>query len=224
MIVRLRVLAVSILMAAASSVSAQQKEPLPRAVADIRGASAGLPTGLGWTPTVPAGAIIPGRGVGLDAGGHVYVARFKRGAIGIGGMLLLARGKASPPQAATSSTSSTPLTALPAVTTTLTAIVPQVSFNFGHRLGWSYVSGGIGRTRATSKIVESLAGRTVAPTQSSWARTVNYGGGARWFINDHLAFNLELRWYKIARVEETATRGPLPKQSLLTAGAGISIR
>jgi opacity protein-like surface antigen len=210
------------MIGAASVVSAQQKEPLPRAVADLRAASAGLPTGIGWTPAVPEGTLIPGRGLGLDAGAHVYFARFKLGAIGVGSTVLLARGKAAPPEAETSS--STPVTALPAVSTKLTAIVPQVSFNFGHRLGWSYISGGLGRTRVTSRVAEPLAGSPVAPAESGWARTINYGGGARWFINDHLAVNLDLRWYKIARVEATPTTGALPKQSLVTAGAGISIK
>jgi hypothetical protein len=209
------------MVGAASVASAQQKEPLPRAVADIRAASAGLPTGIGWTPAVPEGTLIPGRGLGLDAGGHVYFARFKLGAIGVGSTLLLARGKAAPPEA---ETSSAPVTPLPAVSTKLTAIVPQVSFNFGHRLGWSYISGGLGRTRVTSRVAEPLAGSTLAPAQSGWARTINYGGGARWFINEHLAVSLDLRWYKIARVGATPTSGALPKQSLVTAGAGISIK
>jgi opacity protein-like surface antigen len=220
MIVRVLLLAAAMLVGAASGAPAQEKEPLPRAVADIRAASAGLPTGLGWAPAVPAGMVIPGRGLGLEAGGHVYLARFKRGAIGVGGTLLLALGKASPPEPATSSA----LTRLPGITTRLTGVVPQISFNFGHRLGWSYLSGGIGRTRVTSRVVEPLAGQIIAPAESDWARTINYGGGARWFINDHLGFNLELRWYKIAPVDATATRGPLPRQSLITAGAGISIK
>ena len=28
-------------------------------------------------------------------------------------------------------------------------------------------------------------------------QTVNYGGGARWFIKNHLAFSLDVRFYEI---------------------------
>ena len=215
MIVRGLVLAVTFTMGAASIGFAQQKEPLPRAVADLRASTAGLPTGLGWTPTVPEGTLIPGRGLGLEAGAHVYVARFRVGALGVGGTFLIARGQASPPDPVSSSPT---VTALPGVRTRLTSIVPQVSLNFGHRLGWSHISGGLGRTRATSELVEELAGRIPTPVESAWIRTINYGGGARWFINDHIAFSVDLRWFKVAATEA------LPKQSLITASAGISIK
>lgn len=221
MIVRVGMLAVALVVGAASVGSAQPKEPLPRVVADLRAASAGLTTGLGWTPAVPEGTLIPGRGLGFEAGGHVYLATFPFGALGIGSTFLLARGKAAPPEA----TSSTPtVTALPEVHTALASIVPQVSLNFGHRLGWSYVSGGLGRTRVKSEVAEPLAGTVIAPAESPWVRTLNYGGGARWFINDHVAFSVDLRWFKVAAVDATSTRRALSKQSLITASAGVSFK
>jgi hypothetical protein len=221
MIVRLCLLAVSLLVGAASVSFAQQSEPIPRAVADIRASSAGLPTGLGWVPAVPEGALIPGRGLGLEAGGHVYLLRFKVGALGVGSTVLIARGKSAPPDAESSSPAVTPL---PGVSTKLTSLVPQLSLNFGHRLGWSYISGGVGRTRVTSEVEEPLAGTTIPPTESPWVRTINYGGGARWFVNDHVAFTVDLRWFKVAAVEATSSSVALPKQSLLTASAGVSFK
>jgi hypothetical protein len=214
-------LAVSLLLGAASVGFAQQKEPLPRAVADIRASSAGLPTGLGWTPTVPEGTLVPGRGLGFEAGGHVYLANFGFGALGIGSTFLMARGKAAPTEATSSSTT---VTALPEVRTKLASLIPQVSLNFGHRLGWSYISGGLGRTRVTSEVAEPLAGTTIPSAESPWVRTINYGGGARWFVNDHVAFTVDLRWFKLAAMAATANHGALPKQSLITASAGIAFK
>jgi hypothetical protein len=221
MIVRVGLLAVSLLVGAASVSLAQPKEPLPRAVADIRVSSAGLPTGLGWTPAVPEGTLIPGRGLGFEAGAHVYLAQFPFGALGVGATFLRARGRASPPETTSSSTT---LTAIPELRTSLTSLIPQVSLNFGHRLGWSYISGGLGRTTVTSEVAEPLAGTTIAPAESPWVRTINYGGGARWFVNDHVAFSVDLRWFKLAAVDASAARVALPRQSLITASAGISIK
>ena len=221
MIVRVCVLAVTLLMGAASIGLAQQNDPLPRAVADVRASSAGLTTGLGWTPTVPEGTLIPGRGLGLEAGAHVYVARFRFGALGLGSTFLMARGKAAPPEPVSSSTT---VTALPGIRTRLTSLVPQVSLNFGRRLGWSYLSGGLGRTRVTSEVVEPLAGTTPAPSESPWVRTINYGGGARWFINDHVGVGFDLRWHKLSVVPRTGTHPGAPRASLVTAGVGLVLK
>jgi hypothetical protein len=222
MSVRECLLAAALVAGAASVALAQQPEPIPRVVADVRGASAGLPTGLGWVPPVPEGAVIPGRGFGLDGGGHVYIARFKVGAIGVGGTVLIARGESSPPEP--DSTTTTTVTPLPAVRTRLMSLLPHVSLNFGHRLGWSYVSGGLGRTLVRSELIAPLAGIPPEPMESPWVRTVHYGGGARWFVNDHVAFSLDLRWYKLSGSEATATEGAFSKQSLITATAGVSFK
>ncbi|HYU79322.1 MAG TPA: hypothetical protein VEK56_10065, partial [Vicinamibacterales bacterium] len=143
---RVHALVVTFVLVAASSSVAQQTprepagppgavpEPLPLAILDVRGASVGLPTGIGWTPAVPVGAQIPGRGIGFDVGAHLYPLRTKLVAIGLGGTVLVGRGRTSPPD--TSGTATSTLTPLPGVRTTLTGLVPQVSFNFGHRLGW----------------------------------------------------------------------------------------
>lgn len=203
----------------------QPSDPLPRFAADLRAATVGLPTGLGWTPPVPTGTQIPRRTLGLEAGAHVYVVRYKLGGIGLGSTILLARGKTTPSAAAApGTTAGTAASTLPAVTTTLRGVVPQISLNFGHRLGWSYISGGIGRTRVKGEVSQPATPTSSTTTESDWTRTLNYGGGARWFINDRVAFSLDLRWYKIAAVAETATRPPLPRQSLLVAGGGISFK
>jgi opacity protein-like surface antigen len=219
MIVRACVLAVALQWAAAGTSSAQPREPVPRWVADIRLASIGLPTGPGWTPTVPANTVVPGRAVGLDAGAHVYVMRFRGGALGVGGTFVAGRNHRSPPDSGDTSAQ------VPGITTGLRAYSSQLSFNFGHGLGWSYISGGVGRVRLKSEVTEPVTGAApLAPVDTGWAHAINYGGGARWFINDHLAFNLDLRWHKIGSRGATATHPALQRQSALVAGGGISIK
>ena len=59
-----------------------------------------------------------------------------------------------------------------------------------------------------------LAGRR----ESGQVRTVNYGGGARWFITSRLAFGFDLRVHQIAASVET------DRSTLFAVGAGLSIR
>jgi len=219
MIVRVFVLAVALQWAAAGTSSAQPREPVPRLVADIRAASIGLPNAAGWTPAVPANTVVPGRALGLDAGAHVYVARFRAGAIGLGGTFVAGRSHTSPPA------NDGAAAVTPGITTSLRTYSSQVSFNFGHGLGWSYISGGIGRVQVKSDVTEPVAGAAaLAPVDTGWAQAINYGGGARWFINDHFAFNLDLRWHKIGSRAATDTHPALQRQSALVIGGGLSIK
>jgi opacity protein-like surface antigen len=223
MIARTAVVA-AILLCATSASSAQDTTQndrlLPRAIADARVASVGLPTSAGWTPAVPAGTTVPGRALGFEVGGHLYPVRFKVGAIGFGGTYVFGRDRSSPP----AGTASQPAVA-PGVTTRLDMLVSQVSLNFGHRLGWSYIGGGLGPAHTTSEVSEPVAGvPTPVPADSGWQRAINYGVGARWFFRDHVAVSLDVRWYKLAAVDATPTRGALPRQSLLVASGGISIK
>ncbi len=72
------------------------------------------------------------------------------------------------------------------VNTRFSAVSPQISFNFGARDGWSYISGGIGRgTLTTQRVDEPL------PDPESGTKTINYGGGARWFAKKHLAVTFD---------------------------------
>ena len=214
-------LAAGAVLVAASTALAQQKEPLPRFAADVRAMSVSLPTSEGWSPPVPVGTQVPARTVGMEAGAHLYVVRFRRAALGIGATLLLARGKTSPPTVDPvpgTPPPATPDPVLPDVTTRLTTLVPQLSMNFGHRLGWSYISAGLGRARIESSITPASADSP--PADSGWTRTINFGGGARWFINDHIGFTLDLRWHKVAAVAAVGA----PKVTLMAAGGGITFK
>jgi hypothetical protein len=106
----------------------------------------------------------------------------------------------------------------PTVNSRFTALSPQVSFNFGAREGWSYISGGIG----TSKFTAEREG-TPLPPQESGSKTINYGGGARWFSKKHVAFSVDLRFCAINPQLATGTRPAAPRMTLwaFSVGAGF---
>jgi hypothetical protein len=93
-------------------------------------------------------------------------------------------------------------------------IAPQISFNFGSRDGWSYLSAGLGAASVNAEATDVLPGRR----ESGLLRAVNFGGGARWFITPRLAFGFDLRAHQIAAGADTA------KVSVFAVGAGLSIR
>lgn len=161
-----------------------------------------------------AASDLPTRGVGLVVGGHFYPVRRRSFALGIGGELLLrARGGRTIAPAIEDGPDG------PTVVTNLTAISPQVSLNFGRRKGYSYVSGGIGLATLTTELEDTPV--TDAETRP---RAFNYGGGARWFTRKHLAFTLDLRFYKVGAQEVTGARPAYPAATMMVFSAGISTR
>ena len=111
----------------------------------------------------------------------------------------------------------------PPVTRHFLSFAPDVSLNFGHRRGWSYISGGMfGQAKHYAEGVEKLA------TAPAMRKTLNYGGGAKWFFKSHLAFSVDIRWYSIAEGPLTAgdavPRLVQPKTTLMVISAGISVK
>ena len=221
---RVRVFVFAVLLSAAASTSlAQTREPIGRFVIDVRGASAGLPTDEGWVPTLPTNALAPSRTLGLDAGGHVYVFKLGVATFGVGGTVLFANGTTVAPEPV-SATPGTPPPAqtIPDVSTRFTSLAPQVSMNFGHALGWSYLSAGLGTTKVESEAaIPSRTNVVFTPRDSGWVKTLNFGGGARWFIKDHFGVGFDVRWYKLSPVPMSATHPGAPRESLVTIGAGV---
>ena len=217
-----RVTVLAVMFAAfASTSAAQQKERIGPFVADVRFSSSGLPNEEGWTPTVPNGTVVPSRGFGWEVGAHVNVLRFRAMALGVGATYLVARATSTPEEPVSTTPTPAPVT-IPTVTTRVTSFAPQVSLNFGHALGWSYVSAGLGRSRTESDA--SLTGVVFTPRNSDWVKTLNYGGGARWFLNDHLGVGFDIRWHKISLVAASATHPGAPRASLVVAGAGLVVK
>ena len=201
-------------------------------VIDIRAPMSGLPSTSRFHPVLPANTLVPKRGFGLGVGGHVYVASLGVSRVGVGVDVLRVRGTAVTPVtpststtgAGTSSSSGASLstTGQIDVAMTMTAVAPQLSFNFGTREGWSYLSGGYGvaqlRTEATGEQESPLTGRTTLVRDDGRSASINYGGGARWFIRDRVAVGFDLRFHRIAAV------GTRPVAKLVVASVGLSVR
>ena len=99
------------------------------------------------------------------------------------------------------------------------AIVPELSLNFGHRNGWSYISGGMFGT------AEAYLDRADLPASNVPRRsTISYGGGARWFTNERIAFAVDFHWYSVAPIDAGPTWVAEPRTTLLILSGGIAIR
>jgi hypothetical protein len=53
---------------------------------------------------------------------------------------------------------------------------------------------------------------------------LNYGGGARWFTNRHLAVSVDLRFYSIGEQPAAAGRPAFPKTKIMVISGGIAVR
>lgn len=156
---------------------------------------------------------LPGRGLGIHAGAHVYVFKWKAVTFGLGGDVTVARSHQDPPQISADLFGR-------AVTERFVHIAPQLSFNFGDGDGWSYISGGIGPS--TWSLVPD--GEQPQAPDTERLNTINYGGGARWFIKRHLAFSFDVRFYAIDPSTPLPGRPNGPRTTLLSIGAGISVK
>ncbi len=156
---------------------------------------------------------LPGAGLGLHTSAYLYPLRWKAVTFGIGGDLTLARSSKAAPQIAQGVVGR-------AVTETFSHIAPEISFNFGDGDGWSYISGGIG-PGVWSLVPE---GSVDSPADTERLQTINYGGGARWFIKPHLAFSFDVRFYAINPGTPVLGRPGGPRKTLVFMGAGISVK
>ena len=156
---------------------------------------------------------LPTRGFGLVFGAHWYPLRVGFMTLGVGGEWVRAHR---------SKTLNTGTDAAPVNVTTNTrfsTLAPQISFNFGSRDGYSYISGGIGGANYTAERAD-----TPLPDPESGSKTINYGGGARWFAKKHLAVAFDVRFYAVNPQLATATRPGYPRMTLLAMSAGVAIR
>jgi len=198
--------------------AAQQKEPLPIFVADLRGFFArhksepSVATELGVEP-----GNLPTHTFGLVGGGHVYVLRGSKIALGVGGTLLAGGASQTLDLAGAGGT----VTKSPTVRRHFRSITPEISINFGHRNGWSYISGGfLGKSRLYLDRADAPA--TNVPDR----KTLTYGAGARWFTNHHVAFAVDIRWYSVAEMQPSAGSTVVlePRTTLMVLSGGISLK
>ena len=196
---------------APSTATAQPEAPIGGFVVDLRGSAA--PYGQNEELAEFRGVdpfATPSVGIGFEAGAHTYLYRWRAITFGAGASFHASRGSRGPELLSAEG---------PTLQTSFTALSPQVSFNFGGRDGWSYVSGGIG----TSRLSLRLADDDDTPPQR-YARTLNYGGGARWFIRERLAFSLDLRIYAISPLPPTHEHPRSPRMTLMVLNIGASFR
>ena len=188
---------------------AQSSSPGPYII-DVRGAMSGAPSGVSFYPPVPVDTLAPKRGFGFGIGAHMYPFQLAVARVGFGIDLMRVRGSAT----SVSDIGST---------IDITTFAPQLSFNFGTREGWSYLSGGYG-TAQTHVEVDVPAQPATAPatagtpagtfTRERRTGSINIGGGARWFLREHVAVGFDLRFH---RLREPSTR-------IVSLSVGLGIR
>jgi hypothetical protein len=152
---------------------------------------------------------LPSSAKGFAFGGNVYPLRGKSIALGIGGEALFGRGVL-----AVAGTTGPAFS----VSTYLSGVAGEVSLNFGHNRGWSYISAGGGPLRINT--FSGSAPLAVPPGKL----TVNFGGGARWFTYEHLAIGFDVRFYLTQGNDSGFIyAGRDPKRILVISG-GFSIK
>jgi outer membrane protein with beta-barrel domain len=206
--------AAALVAAGASAALAQEPDPLPKVALDVQAATPKFPrdpnvaTSLGVTTDN-----MPGRGLGVAVGLHVYPARLGKVTLGLGAQFLVSRARNTLEPTTSGGAEG------PTVEARYSALSPQMSLNFGGPSGWSYVSGGIGWATFTIE-------RTTTPVTEpdGRMRTLHYGGGARWFAKKHLAFSFDLRFHRYPAQSAITGRPAYPKGRMLVASAGISVK
>ena len=230
-------------LAAGSAPAAAQTTSRPGPwVLDARGVTSPVPEEGAFYPPLDRTAVVPSRGFGLDLGAHVYLFDLGASRVGIGLNVVSVRAVTKPSEPApTTGSVLAPAPAGQSLQVDLRMVAPQVSFNFGSRDGWSYLSAGLGFAGVISRTASVAAGRS----DSGRLNALNAGGGARWFIKSRLAFGFDVRLHKIdggpgGTVEllgpgappatpPTSTPPPLvapptPGKMMVTVGAGFSVR
>ena len=212
-----------ILLVGALPAAAQTREPIPKFAIDLHVATVGLPTAEGWVPVVTADSVIPGRGLGLAGGATVYPFRAGVMTFGVGAILSAARAESEALTITTGSGATAVTRTTQSVRTSAINLAPHLSINFGHKLGWSYLSAGLGRTRVASSTDQT--GTVVQPSiPASWNQALNFGGGARWFMKEHLGAGFDVRFVKLGSRGATATLPSARRTQMWTVSAGISIQ
>lgn len=202
----------AIALAAATTALAQQPRPLPPLSLDARV----FTSRIGQDATTASDLSLPTSDLpssvrGFAFGGSVYPIRGRDRALGIGAEAVLGRGQLALTGATTGATTAF-------VHTYISGFAGEVSANFGHREGWSYVSGGAGPMRIETFVGDFALGDP--PGKLTW----NFGGGARWFNYTHLAFGFDVRFYLTQGNETSLVFAGRGKKRILLISGGFSIK
>ncbi len=208
---RLTISVVVCLLCACRAGAQGEPPPIGHFVADVRGTvpvfkkDAAIAASRGLSASE-----LPGVGLGLDAGVHLYLLRWKAITFGLGGQVTLARAHATPASSL----------GLRPVTERFTTIAPQISLNFGTGDGWSYLSAGVG----PSWWAVVPDGSAKGPADEDRLRAANFGGGARWFAKRHVAFTFDARFYQIDPGFPHLGYPGTPRTKFVVISAGASMR
>jgi len=214
-----RCLVISTALLIFCAAAARAQEPPPKIgpfVVDLHGTVPSFPEAEPLAASRElALAELPGHGFGWQLSAHGYFLRWHAVTFGIGGEVAGGRAHNTPPPPV-----GDPATALRPVDERFRSIGSQLSFNFGTGNGWSYISGGLGQS--TWSVIP--AGGTPVPSDLAHLKTINYGGGARWFDKKHVAFSFDVRFYAINPGPPSDVDPGGPRTTLLVIGAGVSVR
>jgi len=217
-------LALLLVLLAVVPASAQERERLPWVVGDLHAASVGMPTAEGWIPVPVLGdQPLPGRGYGLAGGATVYPLQLGLVTFGAGVSFSTAKGTGESVTIVTGSGESEVTIVTPIMRTQILNVLPQLSINFGHKYGWSYLSAGIGRSRVKSS-ADAVGDTPQIIIPETWNQAINFGGGARWFMKEHFGAGFDVRFVKLG---SRAAAGAIPaarRTQMITFSAGITIQ
>jgi hypothetical protein len=153
---------------------------------------------------------LPSKGLGGVAGVHVYLLRRQSFAFGVGGEAMLSRAHRD-----LTGIEGTPSGTV--INRRLRALSAQVSLNFGHRDGWSYLTAGFGPTSFESYLKD-------ATPDGLRPASLNFGGGARWFNTAHLAFTADMRFYTTKPALATPNTAARARRNVIVFSAGVGIK
>lgn len=186
-------------------------EPMPWLVLDAR---VGFPSlgddeltrsALGITQTD-----LPGRAFTGVVGLHAYPLKKGRWKLGVGGEMLVGRGRFQRKDADGDAVGDP-------ITRTLNSVTAQVSLNFGRGQGWSYLTAGAGPFT-----FESFRGD--GPGEGPSESTLNVGGGARWFKWRHAGFTVDMRFYLTKAAGAAGISAPRGAKRIVVLSAGLSFK
>ena len=214
---------VILILLIARPVFAQTPERLPWFTIDAHAATVGLPQAEGWVPPVSADTDLPGRNWGLSTGATVYPFRLGFITFGAGASVIVGKGSGQSLTITSGSGANATTRTTPVVHTGITSLVPQLSINFGRKLGWSYLSAGLGVSKVTSR-ADAVGSTPAIEVPEAWNSAINFGGGARWFMKPHLGAGFDVRFVKLGSRAATATLPSAKRTQLWNISAGISIQ
>jgi hypothetical protein len=195
----------------AQPVRAKRDARIPIFAADARGVFARI----GQDATTAAGLStsafnLPATALGAAGGAHVYLWRGQKMAFGVGGEAMFARAQRTLLDSQGKKTTTV-------IDRRLQSLSGQLSLNFGHRDGWSYLTAGLGPTTFESYL-DGTTPDGLSPT------SLNFGGGARWFNWEHLAFTADLRFYATKPANATPNTAAHVRKNLVVFSGGVSIK